>query len=170
MSTEIDRPIFSILCKKCPEMLMQICENSLSWWFPVHLCDLFQKLDASVILTLSELIQSAKAPKNRIHFGESAGDENRRPAKRPAVETAENVRTLMIIDYGTALLESHDFWNIANSYILACGAENATDELDACLLRLELDSVKKAEQIYALAFKHELPLTKAAVARALVEK
>ncbi|KAI6234128.1 Nuclear pore complex protein Nup85 [Aphelenchoides fujianensis] len=128
------------------------------------------KLDASVILTLSELIQAAKAPKNRIHFGESGSDENRRPAKRPAVETAEDVRTLMILDYGTALLESHDFWNIANSYILACGAENATDELDGCLLRLELDSVKKAEQIYALALKHELPLTKAAVARSLVEK
>ncbi|KAI6179188.1 hypothetical protein M3Y98_00583500 [Aphelenchoides besseyi] len=68
MNTEIDRPIFSILCKKLPEMLKQICENSVSWWFPVHLCDLFQKLDPSVITMLGEQIQQSSG-RETANFG-----------------------------------------------------------------------------------------------------
>ncbi|KAI6196553.1 Rab11-binding and Nucleoporin domain containing protein [Aphelenchoides besseyi] len=115
MSTEIDRPIFSILCKKLPEMLKQICENSVSWWFPVHLCDLFQKLDPSVIMMLGEQIQQSSGRKT-VNFG-AVENENLQPQ-----------------------------------------------------LRLNLDSVKKAEQLYVLSLKHELPRTKAVVARSLVER
>ncbi|KAI6219272.1 Rab11-binding and Nucleoporin domain containing protein [Aphelenchoides besseyi] len=165
MSTEIDRPIFSILCKKLPEMLKQICENSVSWWFPVHLCDLFQKLDPSVIMMLGEQIQQSSGRKT-VNFG-AVENENLQPQR---LNVDENVRTSMIIDYGTALLASYDFWNISYSYVLNCGAENATYELDSCLVRLNLDSVKKAEQLYVLSLKHELPRTKAVVARSLVER
>ncbi|KAI6193986.1 Rab11-binding and Nucleoporin domain containing protein [Aphelenchoides besseyi] len=167
MNTEIDRPIFSILCKKLPEMLKQICENSVSWWFPVHLCDLFQKLDPSVIMMLGEQIQQSSGRKT-VNFG-AAENEDLQP-QRQRLNADENVRTSMIIDYGTALLESYDFWNISYSYVLSCGAENATYELDSCLVRLNLDSVKKAEQLYVLSLKHELPRTKAVVARSLVER
>ncbi|KAI6179136.1 Nuclear pore complex protein Nup85 [Aphelenchoides besseyi] len=146
MNTEIDRPIFSILCKKLPEMLKQICENSVSWWFPVHLCDLFQKLDPSVITMLGEQIQQSSG-RETANFG-AARNEGLQP-QRQRLNADEIVRTSMIIDYGTALLESYDFWNISYSYVLSCGAENATYELDSCLVRLSLDSVKKAERLYA---------------------
>ncbi|KAI6179517.1 hypothetical protein M3Y98_00619000 [Aphelenchoides besseyi] len=102
MNTEIDRPIFSILCKKLPEMLKQICENSVSWWFPVHLCDPFQKLDPSVIMMLGERIQKS-AGRETANFG-AAGNEGLQPQRQ---------------------------------------------------LRLSLDSVKKAEQLYVLSLKHE---------------
>ncbi|KAI6208360.1 hypothetical protein M3Y96_00107000 [Aphelenchoides besseyi] len=104
MNTEIDRPIFSILCKKLPEMLKQICENSVSWWFPVHLCDPFQKLDPSVIMMLGERIQKS-AGRETANFG-AAGNEGLQP-QRQRLNADEIVRTSMIIDYGTALLESY---------------------------------------------------------------
>ena len=59
MNSELDRPIFAILCKKFAVMLQQICERSSTWWLPVHLIDLIAaKLDPYVMNAMTEQIRT----------------------------------------------------------------------------------------------------------------
>ena len=92
--------------------------------------------------------------------------------KGGAVDAADcMLRTSMLLDYGGALLASPIYWNIAPAYILACGSEQPTADLDERILSsVQLDCAKKADKVYALAIKHDLPRTKAHVAQTLVDR
>jgi hypothetical protein len=104
LASDIDKPIFAILYKQLADLLKLICQEDTLWIFPVHFVDLLYKHDPMLIVTLTELY-----PLGNLR------DENNRP-----IQSAGSARTAMITDYGKALLNSQDFWNIGSDYLKNC--------------------------------------------------
>lgn len=167
LSTPLDKSIFSVLLKRCAAMFQEVLGAAQSWWFPVHLCDVFQKHDPFVMASLADLVPEA----GRQADAEPETDENARaPSKKSRADADYAVRTAVLVDYGEALLRSADFWNIAPDYLVGCGAEFPLRVLDDCLSSVQLGPVRKTEWFYALALKFALPRSKERICRDMVTK
>lgn len=109
--SDIDRPIFSILCRNPIDMLKQVCEKSNLWWFPVHFIDLIYRFDSTLIVSLSESFPTLKRKQNP---SSTQQDENNQPL---TVDKFLSVRSAIVIDYGRVLMESRNFWIVASDYL-----------------------------------------------------
>ncbi|CAD5216137.1 unnamed protein product [Bursaphelenchus xylophilus] len=153
LSTPLDKLIFSVLSKRCQEMLLEICRSSGFWWFPVHLCDIFQKHDPYTMNALAELVDPLC----------NQFDEN---GQRQQTELS--VRSKLLIDYGDSLLYS-DYWNLAPDYLFYCGTEFPKDFLDDKVEKLTFTSFKKADWFWNLALRLDLPKTKVSISREMIQ-
>ncbi|CAD5211684.1 unnamed protein product [Bursaphelenchus okinawaensis] len=151
LNTQLDKLMFSILSKRCQEMLSEICRTSNFWWFPVHLCDLFQKHDPYTMNALADLISPNQVDEN--------GDE-----------TEElNVRSQLVIDYGDSLLYS-DYWNLAPDYLYHCGTEYPKQFLDEKVEKLTFSKFKKTDWFWNLTLRYDLEKTKQKICRTMVKR
>ncbi|KAI6184491.1 Nuclear pore complex protein Nup85 [Aphelenchoides bicaudatus] len=138
LATDIDRPIFSILCRNLIDMLKQICEKSTLWWFPTHLIDLFYHFDPTLIINLTESFPALKRQARSKRLA-AQSDENNQPLLIDEHKFF-SIRSAVIIDYGHSLLNSRSFWIISSDYLNSISAEELGSEPN---LTANLDSVKE---------------------------
>lgn len=115
--SDIDRPIFSILSQNLVDVLKQICEKSNLWWFPVHFIDLLHRFDSCLIASLTESFPAFKIRSNTSSKRQQALDENNQPLDLSDEQGSFfSIYSAMLVDYGKALLDSHDYWIISSDY------------------------------------------------------